>query len=207
MFQDYLDLLIPNPSCMLNFDSDYSLLIAIVLSAQTTDKMVNRVTPILFNKYKSLKELSNANQDDVQEILRPLGNFRKKASYVISIADILHNKYNDKVPENREELIKLPGVGRKTANVFLIEYYNYSLMAVDTHVERVSKRLSFAKESDSPMEVEARLSKILDKDKLGIRHKQMVLFGRYYCTSRNPKCGTCKLKNICNYYKKNITIK
>ncbi len=202
--ENYLDYLYPNPPCMLNYTKDYELLIAILLSAQTTDKMVNKVTNILFNKYKSLEELSCANYNDVMDILRPLGNFRKKASYVISVSSILHNNYNDKVPKDREILESLPGVGRKTVNVFFIEYYSESIMAVDTHVDRVSKRLGLASKDDSVLEVEKKLSNKLDKNKLGIRHKQLVLFGRYVCTSRNPKCSECKLNDICKYYKKGI---
>lgn len=202
--ENYLDYLYPNPPCMLNYTKDYELLIAILLSAQTTDKMVNKVTNILFNKYKSLEELSCANYNDVMDILRPLGNFRKKASYVISVSSILHNNYNDIVPKDREILESLPGVGRKTVNVFFIEYYSESIMAVDTHVDRVSKRLGLASKDDSVLEVEKKLSNKLDKNKLGIRHKQLVLFGRYVCTSRNPKCSECKLNDICKYYKKGI---
>lgn len=205
--EDYLDSLIPNPYCSLNFSTDYELLIAIVLSAQTTDKRVNVITCVLFNKYKSLDALSKADINDVISILRPLGNFRKKAYYVIEISNILYNKFNDKVPKDRKVLESFPGVGRKTANVFLIEYYNESLMAVDTHVERVSKRLGLAKDVDNVLEVEKKLSRKFDKSKLGIRHKQMVLFGRYYCTAKSPKCSLCGLKNICKYYKKNITLK
>ena len=193
----FLDELIPEPWCELNFNSDYELLIAIVLSAQTTDKRVNEVTEVLFNKYKSLKALSEAKISDIEEILRPLGSFRKKAIYVSKIANILLNEYNGIVPQEREQLEKLPGVGRKTVSVFLCEYYDYPEFAVDTHVYRVSKRLRIANSSDDVLQTENKLKKIFPKDEWGRRHKQFVLFGRYYCKAINPKCSDCKLNSIC----------
>ena len=195
--EDYLDFLIPKPWCELKFNSDYELLIAIVLSAQTTDKRVNEVTSVLFTKYKSIEELASANIKDIESILRPLGNFRKKAEYVISISDELHKKYNDKVPCNRKMLEDMKGVGRKTINVFLCEYYDMPTLAVDTHVERVSKRLGLAKEEDDVLVIENKLKRKFNKEVWGKRHKQMVLFGRYYCKAIKPECENCKLKNIC----------
>ena len=121
---NYLDELFPNPKCELIYNNDYELLIAIVLSAQTTDARVNSVTPILFNKYKTLYELSNANISDLELILRPIGSFRKKAAYIKNIATILYNEYDGVVPKDRDALLKMPGVGRKTINVFLSEYYD-----------------------------------------------------------------------------------
>ncbi len=206
MIEDYLNSLIPNPKCELNFNNDYQLLIAIVLSAQTTDKRVNQVTDILFNKYRNLKELSEADIKDVENILRVLGSFRKKALYLIEISKILHNNYNDKVPTNRKILESMPGVGRKTVNVFLAEYYNIPNMAVDTHVERVSKRLGLAKASDGVIDVEIKLKRKFKRETWCDRHKQLVLFGRYYCKAIKPECDTCKLQSICKYYKKIIGI-
>ena len=144
----YLDELFPNPKCELIYHNDYELLIAIVLSAQTTDKRVNMVTPILFSKYPTLEKLSEAKIDSLEEILKPIGSFRKKAIYVKDIAYNLTTKYQGVVPTDREKLEKLKGVGRKTINVFLSEYYNYPAIAVDTHVERVSKRLGLVKKDD-----------------------------------------------------------
>lgn len=197
LIRDYLDELIPNPLCELNFNNDYELLIAIVLSAQTTDKRVNMVTDVLFNKYKTLKELSLAKITDIEEILRPLGSFRKKAIYVSQIANILLKEYNGIVPKEREQLEKLPGVGRKTVSVFLCEYYNYPEFAVDTHVYRVSKRLNITKLNDDVVKTEHKLKKVFEKDEWGRRHKQLVLFGRYYCKAIKPNCSNCKLNNIC----------
>ena len=193
----YLDELFPNPKCELNYNNDYELLIAIVLSAQSTDKRVNSVTSIIFDKYNSLKALKGAHLEDLEGIIRPVGSFRKKASYIKNIATILDENYNGVVPCDRDELIKLPGVGRKTANVFLGEFYNMPAIAVDTHVERVSKRLSLASKSDNVLKVEKRLEKVFSKDVWARRHLQLVLFGRYYCKAIKPECRECKLKDIC----------
>ncbi len=194
---EYLDYLIPEPWCELNFNSDYELLIAIVLSAQTTDKRVNMVTAILFEKYKDLESLKNADIKEVESILKSLGSFHKKSIYVIEIAKILNEKYNNVVPTDRKILEKFPGVGRKTVNVFLSEYYNIPQFAVDTHVERVSKRLRLCKENDNVISIENKLKKRFKKDEWSKRHKQLVLFGRYYCKAVKPDCINCKIKDIC----------
>ena len=173
----YLDELFPNPKCELIYHNDYELLIAIVLSAQTTDKRVNMVTPILFSKYPTLEKLSEAKIDSLEEILKPIGSFRKKAIYVKDIAYNLTTKYQGVVPTDREKLEKLKGVGRKTINVFLSEYYNYPAIAVDTHVERISKRLRIASKKATVLEVEEKLQKFFPKDEWAKRHLQLVLFG------------------------------
>ena len=138
---NYLDELEPNPVCELNYTKDYELLIAVMLSAQTTDKSVNKVTEILFCKYDSLEKLSQADREDIKKIIRPLGNFNKKAINIINIANSLLNDFQGIVPHTHEELESLSGVGRKTANVVLGELYNIPSLAVDTHVLRVSNRL------------------------------------------------------------------
>lgn len=200
---NYLSELFPDPKCELNYNSDYELLIAIVLSAQTTDKNVNNVTSVLFNKYNSLEKLSNASVDDLYSILRPIG-FKKKSVYVKEISTILLNKYNGVVPDKKELLVELPGVGGKTANVFLSEYYNYPYIAVDTHVERVSKRLGLAYLKDNVVQVENKLMKKFPKDIWARLHLQLVLFGRYHCKAIKPECSNCKLIDICREKNKNI---
>ena len=201
MIEDYLDELFPNPKCELNYDKDYELLLATMLSAQTTDKRVNMVTHTLFKKYPTLESLSKANINEVMEIIKPIGTFRIKANNLIEIAKRLVEECNGKMPNNRKYLETLPGVGRKTVNVVLSNIYNVPCIAVDTHVARVSKRLNLAKGKDEPMTIEKKLTKKIKKNDLCKRHHQMVLFGRYYCKARNPKCETCKIKEICNYYK------
>ena len=196
MISNYMDELFSNPKCELNYQKDYELLLATMLSAQTTDKRVNSVTDILFKKYPSIKELSEANISDIIDIIKPIGTFNKKAQNIIEISKSL-KQYGGKVPDNREYLESLPGVGRKTANVVLSNLFNEPCIAVDTHVSRVSIRLGLAEKGDSPLIIENKLTKKFPKDKLARLHHQLVLFGRYYCTARNPKCVNCKLKSIC----------
>ena len=203
LIEDYLDELFPNPKCELNYFNDYSLLIAIMLSAQTTDKRVNEVTKVLFNKYSSLYELKKADIIDIEKIIYSLGNYKKKARNVIEIAKILDEEYLGCVPDTIELLEKLPGVGRKTANVFLSEYLNIPAIAVDTHVERVCKRLKLAKNNDNVLTIEKKLMKNIIPNNWGRRHLQLVLFGRYFCKAKKPECLNCKLKEICNYKKEN----
>ena len=200
----YLDELFPEPKCELNYNSDYELLIAIMLSAQSTDKRVNLVTPVLFSKYNNLNLLKNADIKDLEEIIRSVGSYRVKANHIKGIVTMLLDNYNGVVPRDREELIKFPGVGRKTANVFLSEFYNDSYIAVDTHVNRVSKRLKLAFINDDVYTVEKKLMKCFAKDLWAKRHLQLVLFGRYHCKAVKPLCSECKLKNICKEKKKNL---
>lgn len=201
---DYLDYLLPNPKCELIYNTDYELLIAVVLSAQSTDKRVNLVTPVIFKKYPTLKDLKEADIKDLENIIRQVGSHHKKASYIKNIARILVDEYQGIVPRDRDKLIEFPGVGRKTANVFLSEYYNEPAIAVDTHVERVSKRLGLAYSKDDVLTIEKKLMNKFPKDKWAKLHLQLVLFGRYYCKAVKPECLNCKLKDICKEKKKNI---
>lgn len=200
---DYLDELFPNPKCELNYSKDYELLIAIMLSAQSTDKRVNECTKVLFEKYDSLEKLSTVSVETLENIIRPVGSFRKKSLYLKGIVNELIEKYDSKVPVDREILQTFPGVGRKTANVFLSEYYNYPAIAVDTHVERVSKRLKVAKKEDDVQTVENKLMKFYPKQDWAKRHLQMVLFGRYDCKAIKPNCDECKIGDLCSYKKSN----
>ncbi len=200
LIENYLDELYKDPKCEINYSNDYELLIAIMLSAQTTDKRVNEVTKVLWDKYSSLEELSNANIDDLKEILRPLGNFNKKAFYTKEIARVIENDYNGIIPKKRKKLESLPGVGRKTVNVFFSELNIEPNIAVDTHVERVSKRLGLVKENDNVIDVENHLRRIYKKENWNKRHLQMVLFGRYKCKAIKPECDDCKLKDFCGRF-------
>ena len=201
---NYLDELFPNPQCELLYKSDYQLLMAIVLSAQSTDKRVNSVTPIIFSKYKTLSDLKNAKLSDLESIIRPVGSFRKKAYYLKEIARRLVDEFDGVVPVDREVLESFPGVGRKTVNVFLAEFYGFPAIAVDTHVERVSKRLKLAYLKDSVLDVERKLMKKVPKDRWARFHLQMVSFGRYYCKALKPLCKSCPLKEFCREKKKNL---
>ena len=202
LINSYLDELFPEPKCELNYSNDYELLISIMLSAQSTDKRVNQVTSILFDKYKSLEALNEANIDDLENIIRSVGSFRKKSQFIKDIASTLITKYNGVVPRNHDLLVEINGIGRKTANVFLSEYYNEPYIAVDTHVSRVSKRLGLARKNDDVLTIEKKLQKKFDKSLWARRHLQMVLFGRYKCKAISPLCSDCKLKDICNEKKK-----
>ena len=197
---DYLDELYPNPKCELEYTKDYELLIAIVMSAQTTDKRVNMVNKVLFKKYQSVKELSEASLEDIEKIIKPIGTYKKKAIFIKEITTKLINDNIKVIPNDREYLSSFPGVGRKTINVFLSVIYNEPLVAVDTHVNRVSKRLKLAKDGDDVLEVEKKLMKKIPKDKWNKVHHQLVFFGRYKCKSISPLCTDCKLKDICKYY-------
>ena len=194
---NYLDELFPNPQCELIYNKDYELLISVMLSAQTTDKRVNMVTNILYNKYNTLEKLSNASIDDVISIIKPIGTYHKKASNIINISKRLIVDTNGIVPNNREYLESLPGVGRKSANVVLSILFNEPYIAVDTHVSRVSKRLGIASNNDDVLTIEKKLYKVFTKNDIGKLHHSLVLFGRYYCKAIKPLCDNCKLKGIC----------
>ena len=198
----YFNEILPTAQCELNYSKPYELLIAVMLSAQTTDKSVNKVTEVLFNKYPSLDNLASCSFEEIFEVIKTLGLAKTKTQNVIKISKQLIENYNYEVPNSQEELMRLPGVGRKTSNVVRGELYNEPVIAVDTHVERVSKRLYLATIKDSPLDVELKLLKLVDKERRVLFHHQMIHFGRYYCMSQKPKCENCKLKDICRHYSK-----
>ncbi len=200
LIMDNLDKVIPNPKCELIYNKDYELLIATVLSAQSTDKRVNMVTKELFNKY-DLNSLKDIDLKTLEDIIRPVGTYQRKAYYIKEIAIRLVNDYNGKVPNNREYLESLPGVGRKTTNVVISNLFDEPAFAVDTHVERVSKRLGIAKEKDDVFTIEKKLMKIFPKDKWSRLHHQFVLFGRYICKSKTPNCIDCPFNTMCKHKK------
>lgn len=195
---DNLDILFPDARCELNYNKDYELLIATILSAQSTDKRVNSVTSILFSKY-DIFSLKNANLKDIEKIIYPVGTYHRKAEYIKLVAKELVEKYNGIVPNDRVFLESLPGVGRKTCNVVLSNIYNVPAIAVDTHVKRVAKRLGITNEQDV-LKIENDLMKFFPKNKWSRVHHQLVLFGRYICKSQNPDCKNCPFDN-CLYRK------
>ncbi len=193
-----LDNLFPNPICELNYEKDYELLIATLLSAQSTDKRVNSVTKILFSKY-DIFSLKDASIEDIEKIIYPVGTYKRKALYVKELAKRLVEDYSGVVPNNREYLEKLPGVGHKTCNVVLANIYNVPTIAVDTHVTRVANRLGLTK-SEDVLKIEQDLMDFFPKNKWNRVHLQLVLFGRYICKSKKPECDKCPFK--CQYYQK-----
>jgi len=193
----YLNEILPNVGCELNYHKDYELLIAVVLSAQTTDKSVNQVTPRLFSKYQSLEELANADIKDVEEIIKSIGLYKAKAKNIVNLAKELVNKYDSKVPSDKDVLVTLPGVGNKTAGVTRLELFKADELPVDTHVARIAKRLKFASKNDEPLDIEKKLKKAFPQEYWGKLHHQFIHFGRYYCTAKNPKCENCKIREFC----------
>ncbi len=196
-----LDIMIPNPKCELEYHKDYELLIATVLSAQCTDKRVNMVTKELFSQY-NLEDIANLSLKEIEKIIKPVGTYTRKAIYIKEIAKSLLENFSGHVPNNRDYLESLPGVGRKTTNVVLSNLYNVPAIAVDTHVARVSKRLYLAKDSDDVLTIEKKLMKKFPKDKWSRLHHQLVLFGRYICKSQKPDCQNCLFVEKCKVTKK-----
>lgn len=180
----------------LNYTNDYELLIAIILSAQCTDKRVNIITPALFEKYPSVKELAVAELEDVKELLKTCSFFNNKAKNIIKMAQSVLMEYDGEIPHDQKKLMKLAGVGNKTANVFMIEFEGANLMAVDTHVFRVSHRLGLSDAKTVDL-TEADLVKKLKGDDLHIFHQAMVLFGRYICKAVKPECDKCYFPQVC----------
>ncbi len=203
-FNDKLDKMFPDARCELEYSKDYELLLATVLSAQCTDKRVNSCTKILFSKYDSLDSLSKASKKDISDIIRPCGNQLKKSGYLLEIAKKLLLECDGKVPNDREYLESLPGVGRKTTNVVLSNIYDIPAIAVDTHVARVSKRLRLANKNDDVLTIEKKLMKKIPKEKWSKSHHQMVLFGRYICKALKPECDKCLFYDECRSKDKKI---
>ena len=190
-----LDIMYPTPICELTYNKDYELLLKVMLSAQTTDKRVNTVTDSLFKKYDTLEKLNAVPLKTIENYIKSLGMYKTKAkNFLLIVSEISKLGY---VPNDRTYLESLPGVGRKTTNVVLSNLYNVECVAVDTHVERVSKRLSLAKIDDTVLEVEKKLTKKFHNYSLSRLHHQLVLFGRYFCKAKNPSCESCGLKDIC----------
>ena len=188
--------IIDNPRCELDYNNIFELAVATILSAQTKDSRVNEVTKELFKKYPDPKTLAEGDPEEVEKILKPLGLCKNKAKNIISLSKALIEKYNGEIPNTIEELITLPGIGRKTASVILVEGFKIPAIPVDTHVLRVAQRLGFSK-SDDPIKVEEDLKRFIQEENWIISHHLFIHFGRYHCTSRNPKCDGCILKRYC----------
>ena len=198
----YLDELFPHASCELFYTKDYELVIAVMLSAQTTDKSVNQVTKVLFDRYKSLDELDKAPLGDIEETIKQIGLYKNKAKNLKGIVHDLIYRFNYTVPSDKEQLMTLPGVGNKTAGVIRAEIFKIPDLPVDTHVSRIAKRLGLAKKNDEPIEVERKLKRLIPEDRWIKSHHQLIHFGRYFCTARSPKCEECKIRDLCINYRK-----
>ncbi|MFD6507433.1 MULTISPECIES: endonuclease III [unclassified Bacillus (in: firmicutes)] len=194
----------PEAHCELIHDNPFELVIAVALSAQCTDALVNKVTKNLFQKYKTPEDYLSVSLEELQQDIRSIGLFRNKAKNIQKLCRMLLDDYNGKVPEDRDELTKLPGVGRKTANVVVSVAFGIPAIAVDTHVERVSKRLAICRWKDSVLEVEKTLMKKIPMDEWGVTHHRMIFFGRYYCKAQRPQCEGCRLLEICREGKKRM---
>ena len=196
----YLKEKFPNPLCELNFSNRYELLVSVILSAQCTDNRVNIVTKELFRKYPSVYKMSKANLEELEKEIRSCGFYHNKAKNILNACKKIVDEYNGEVPQNYESLLSLPGVGRKTANVITSAGFGGDAIAVDTHVFRVSRRLSLAS-GNTPEKVEKELMEKLDKNLWSESHFLFVLFGRYICKARQPLCEQCGLKDVCEFYK------
>lgn len=192
----------PEAGCALDYGNRFQLLISVVLSAQTTDKSVNKVTPLLFSKYPDPVSLASADETDVQEIIRTIGMYRTKAKNIIALSGKLALEFNGQVPGTMEELMSLPGVGRKTSNVVLAEGFGEQRIAVDTHVFRVSNRIGLAHEKDV-LSTEEVLMKAIPSDRWTEAHHLLIFHGRRICSSQRPKCDTCPINEYCNWFKHN----
>lgn len=202
-FIEYFQKERPIAESELNYSNAYELLVAVILSAQCTDKRVNMITPTLFQNYPNPKKLSQATIDEVYNIIKSISYPNNKAKNLVSMAKKLVEKFQSQVPDDIDKLQELNGVGRKTANVIMSVIYNKPNMPVDTHVFRVSERIGLTANSKTPLETEKQLTKNIPSDLIPIAHHWLILHGRYVCTARNPKCNECGLTSICKFYLSN----
>jgi len=194
----------PNAQCELVHRSPFELLIAVILSAQTTDKSVNLVTPALFRRFPTPSAMAAASLADLEDALKQLGLFRNKAKHIKATATMLLERFAGHVPTTRKALMTLPGVGRKTANVVLSVAFGIPAVPVDTHVERIAKRLGLAKDTDDVLAVEQKLQRKIPRALWSTSHHQIIHFGRYFCTAQTPRCDACLLTDQCKYFRKSI---
>ena len=197
---DYFSKNHPIAETELNYDNPYQLLVAVILSAQCTDKRVNIVTPALFNAFPVPEVMAVASSDEVFEYIKSISYPNNKAKHLVGMAKMLVTEFKGVVPSEINELIKMPGVGRKTANVIASVVYDKPAMAVDTHVFRVSNRLGLTTNSKTPLETEKQLIKYIPENKVAVAHHWLILHGRYVCIARNPKCMECEIKMYCKYF-------
>ena len=207
-FLEYFSENQPQAETELHYENPYQLLVAVILSAQCTDKRVNIVTPALFDAFPTPEHLANSHFDELLPYIKSISFMNNKTKHLLGMAKILVEKFNSVVPESVEDLQKMPGVGRKTANVIASVVYNQPTMAVDTHVFRVSKRLGLVNQNaKTPLEVEKTLIKHIPSKYVHIAHHWLILHGRYICVARRPKCEECKITNMCRHFEKKNPLK
>lgn len=203
---DYFETHVPIAETELVYNNPYELLVAVILSAQCTDKRVNLITPALFKDYPNAEALSNATSDTIFTYIKSISYPNNKAKHLVGMAKMLVNEFHGKIPSDVNELVKLPGVGRKTANVIASVIYNKPTMAVDTHVFRVSNRLGLTTNAKTPLQSELQLIKYIPEELIPKAHHWLILHGRYTCLARSPKCEQCALKLWCKYYQQKVKI-
>lgn len=201
---DTMAAMFPDAHCELNHENAFELTVAVLLSAQCTDETVNKVTADLFQKYKSPADYLAVPLEELEQDIRRIGLYRNKAKHIQNMCRILIDQYGGDVPQEHDQLVTLPGVGRKTANVVVSNAFGVPAIAVDTHVERVSKRLGLAGWDDSVLEVEKKLMKRVPRDEWTITHHRFIFFGRYHCKAQNPQCEVCPLLDVCREGKKRM---
>ena len=197
---DWFQKNMPEAETELNYENPYQLLVAVILSAQCTDKRVNIVTPLLFKKYPDSKSLAKASFDNINELIKSVSFANNKTRHLMGMAQMLEEKHHGQVPDNMTDLEALPGVGRKTANVIMSVIYDQPNMAVDTHVFRVSARIGLTVNAKNPLQTEQQLLKYIPTELVSTAHHWLILHGRYICIARRPKCEICGLKPACKFY-------
>lgn len=201
---DWFEKHAPHAETELIYDNVYQLLVAVILSAQCTDKRVNMTTPAIFEKYPDIPALSKAAYDDLFDLIKSISFPGNKTRHLIGMANMVQDEFNGEIPDNVPDLVKLPGVGRKTANVITSVVHHQPNMAVDTHVFRVAARIGLTTNAKTPLQTELQLIKMIPKEKIYIAHHWLILHGRYICVARSPKCGECGLRPACKYYQQLI---
>lgn len=203
-FIDYFEQAMPIAESELKYENPYQLIVAVILSAQCTDKRVNMTTPALFERFPDAKSLSEASQDDVYQLIKSISYPNNKAKNLIGMAKALVTEFDGVVPSNLDDLQRLPGVGRKTANVVMAVAFDKPAMPVDTHVFRVSARIGLTHGGKTPLETEKQLVEHIPQNILSKAHHWLILHGRYVCVARKPKCEECGIKDICDFYQKKV---
>lgn len=194
---EFIDSLFPDAKCELFYNQDYELAIAVMLSAQTTDKAVNKVTATLFSRFPTIESLKNAELSEIEDIIKSIGLYKNKAKNIKDLARVLVDEFDGVLPSDKNDLQRLPGIGNKSAGVIRCEVFKIPDLPVDTHIIRISNRLGFANAKDEPIDIEHKLKKLIPEDRWIKTHHQLIHFGRYFCTAKKPQCEACKLRDFC----------